>query len=95
MTEPTHEIRLTDEESAAIQKALLSYLRELRGEIADTDNPAYKRELREERATLESAIAKLGGPGDGSSATEGAAVSAEPGGDVIVMMRVFGLRWTT
>ena len=93
MTEPTHEITLTDDESAAIHKALLSYLRDLRGEIADTDNPAYKRELREERATLESAIAKLSDPsGDGSQAP--AAVD-ESLADRIVVMRVFGLRWTT
>jgi hypothetical protein len=85
-----HEITLTDEESAAIEKALRSYLRELRGEIADTDNPVYKRELREERATLESAIAKLGGPSDSGTA------SGAPGeASRVVVMRVFGLRWST
>jgi hypothetical protein len=85
-----HDITLTDEESAAIEKALRSYLRELRGEIADTDNPAYKRELREERATLESAIAKLSVPE--STAT---AAAAEAGAQRVVVMRVFGLRWST
>jgi hypothetical protein len=91
MNEPTHEITLTDDESAAIQKALLSYLRDLRGEIADTDNPSYKRELREERTTLESAIAKLGGPGgDESPAAEVADPSRTTGNEVL---RVVVLRW--
>jgi hypothetical protein len=93
MNESTHEIVLTDDESAAIQKALLSYLRDLRGEIADTDNPAYKRELREERATLESAIAKLGGPSSGGIAPAGAGNDREVAD--IVVLRVVGLRWTT
>jgi hypothetical protein len=52
-------VSLTADESQVIRKALHSYLKELRGEIADTDNPQYKRELREERAQLESAVAKL------------------------------------
>lgn len=93
MNEPTHEITLTEDESASIQKALLSYLRDLRGEIADTDNPSYKRELREERASLESAIAKLGGPGpSGTAADEPVDQSGATG---IVVMRVVGLRWIT
>ena len=94
MTEPTHEITLTDDESAAIEKALLSYLRDLRGEIADTDNPAYKRELREERATLESAIAKLGGPSGGSQPAAAPGQPNEPDAEQIVVMRVFGMRWS-
>lgn len=92
MNEPAHEITLTEDESAAIQKALLSYLRELRGEIADTDNPSYKRELREERASLEAAIAKLGGPSSGGTASP--AVDP-PGATGIVVLRVVGLHWTT
>lgn len=52
-------VSLTPSESAVIRKALISYLKELRGEIVDTDNPQYKRELREERAELESAVEKL------------------------------------
>jgi hypothetical protein len=52
-------VSLTQSESAVIRKALMSYLKELRGEIVDTDNPQYKRELREERAELEAAVEKL------------------------------------
>lgn len=53
------EVSLTPEESAVVRKALRSYLSDLRAEIVDTDNPSYKRGLREERASLEAAVAKL------------------------------------
>ncbi len=53
------DVTLTGEESSAVAKALRTYLSDLRGEIADTDNPAFKRELRAEREALESAMAKL------------------------------------
>ncbi len=61
-------VSLTTQESQVIRKALGSYLKELRGEIADTDNPQYKRELREERELLESAVGKLDAVG-GTDAT--------------------------
>jgi hypothetical protein len=83
------DVQLTTDESAAVRKALRSYLRELRQEISDTDNAIYKRELREERASLESAVQKLdelsasGGPDDSASAT-----SAQP------VARVVQLWWT-
>lgn len=53
------EVSLTPEESAVVRKALRSYLSDLRAEIVDTDNPNYKRDLREERTSLEAAVAKL------------------------------------
>ena len=53
------EITLTADESAALQNALRVYSSDLRMEIVDTDNPAFKRDLRAEQATLKSAIAKL------------------------------------
>lgn len=53
------DVSLTTEESAVVRKALRSYLSDLRAEIVDTDNPAYKRELREERGALETAVDKL------------------------------------
>jgi hypothetical protein len=61
------EIELSRDESEAVQKALASYLSDLRMEIADTDNPQYKRELRDERTALERAIGKLDGSAAGSS----------------------------
>ena len=53
------DVELTPSESSALRKALQSYLSDLRMEITDTDNAAYRRELREERAALESVDQKL------------------------------------
>jgi hypothetical protein len=64
-------VALTAPESAAIRKALRTYLSDLRVEIVDTDNAQYKRELRDERELLESAIGKLDGGLDGGSAATG------------------------
>jgi hypothetical protein len=53
------EIELTAEESAALQQALRVYSSDLRMEIVGTDNPGFRQDLRDERTTLESVIAKL------------------------------------
>jgi hypothetical protein len=53
------EIELTTEESAALQQALRVYNSDLRMEIVGTDNPGFRQDLRAERTTLESVIAKL------------------------------------
>jgi len=61
---------LSTNESAAVQKALTSYLSDLRMEIADTDNAEYRRGLQAERTALEAALAKLdraAGPDDDDS----------------------------
>jgi hypothetical protein len=55
------DVSLSEEESIMVQRALRSYLSDLRMEIVDTDNPQYRRDLRDERAALESALAKLDG----------------------------------
>jgi hypothetical protein len=60
--------QLSPDESAAVHKALRSYLSELRMETANTDNAQYRRELRAERAALESALAKLDAAASGSPA---------------------------
>lgn len=73
------EIMLTAEESGAVQKALTSYGADLRMEIADTDNPVYRRELRAEREVLEAVIAKL----DAGARTSGL---RDAGGRVVVRM---------
>ncbi|MCC6437511.1 MAG: hypothetical protein IT196_20950 [Acidimicrobiales bacterium] len=57
----TVDVQLTAEESDAVQKALRTYCSDLRMEIVDTDNAGYKRDLKHERAVLESALAKLDG----------------------------------
>jgi hypothetical protein len=64
------DVSLTAEESAAVRNALRSYLSDLRAEIVDTDNPEFKRGLREERAALEGAMAKLDAAGSAAAAAE-------------------------
>jgi hypothetical protein len=53
------DVQLTVEESSALRQALQSYLSDLRMEITDTDNAAYRRDLKDERAALESVAKKL------------------------------------
>jgi hypothetical protein len=55
----TVDVSLTVEESAAVGRALRTYLSDLRAEIVDTDNPEFKRGLRAERDSLEAALSKL------------------------------------
>jgi hypothetical protein len=52
-------VSFTEEESSALRDALSSYCSDLRMEIADTDNPGYRRQLRHERELLESVLSKL------------------------------------
>jgi len=66
-------VTMTTEESSVVRKALRSYLSDLRAEIVDTDNSEYKRELREERAALESAVGKLDSAGDAAPSVPAAA----------------------
>src|SRR5688572_7011400 len=92
------DVELTAEESAALQAALRSYLSDLRVEIADTDNPEYKRTLRAEREALERALAKLDGPDHSSGApTAPGAASDTPAfgrGQSDGLIRVVRLWWT-
>lgn len=53
------DVSLTEEESAALQKALRTYLSDLGPEISNTDNPRFKAGLKHERTVLESALQKL------------------------------------
>lgn len=53
------EVELTVEESSALQQALRSYCSELGMEISETDNPQFRRGLRDERTKLESVMHKL------------------------------------
>lgn len=73
------DVQLTAEESDAMQKALRTYCSDLRMEIVDTDNAAYKRDLKEERAVLESALTKL----DHAAAH---AEERDPDGRVVIRM---------
>lgn len=54
--------RIPDEYTDVLREVLDAALRELRYEIADTDNSRYKRELREREVALRALIGPLGGP---------------------------------
>jgi hypothetical protein len=74
------DVELTLEESTVIQQALRTYCSDLRMEIVDTDNPAYRRELKGERSILEGVLAKL----DSAAANAvPAADGTSSGGDVL------------
>ena len=53
------QLHLDDHEAHLLREVLRSYLKELRGEIVDTDNAGYKRELRHERDALDAIAARL------------------------------------
>ena len=61
------EIELTAEESEALQQALRVYSSDLRMEIVGTDNASFRQDLRAERTTLDSVIAKLDAAAKSSS----------------------------
>jgi hypothetical protein len=73
------DIELSQQESAVIRQALDSYCSDLRMEIVDTDNPAFRRGLKEERALIEGVLAKL----DDAIATE---PDRSPEGHVMVRL---------
>lgn len=58
------EIRLTDEEVAALGDLLEAYFRELTGEISHTDNPRFRQRLREQRDVLRAVHERLKRAGD-------------------------------
>jgi hypothetical protein len=53
------QLHLEDHEAHLLREVLRSYLRELRGEIVDTDNVGYKRTLKHEREVLDGIAARL------------------------------------
>ena len=52
-------LELSDKDAQLLREVLASYLKELRGEILDTDNHEYKRVLKFEREQLDSIVARL------------------------------------
>lgn len=74
------DVALTEEESAALQKALHSYLSDLRSEIADTDNRQFRDGLKHEREVLEAVVAKLD------------AVHPKPTGNDVILVHLW---WTS
>jgi acetolactate synthase small subunit len=53
------EVLLEPEETATLIDALRTYSSDLRMEIVDTDNPAYKRPLKHQREVLDAIVEKL------------------------------------
>jgi hypothetical protein len=53
------QIDLTEREHRVLQKALESYLRELRGEIAHTDTRQVRDDLKEEEDALKQVLGRL------------------------------------
>jgi len=80
------DVALNEEESAALQTALHSYLADLRMEIAGTDDRNFRGELKTERAALESIVGKL------ESARGESQLRDDSGREVV---RVVSLWWTT
>ena len=53
------ELKLEEPEVDVLRETLDATLRDLKYEIADTDNPTYKRQLRKRETLLLSILAKL------------------------------------
>ncbi|MDO8391324.1 MAG: hypothetical protein Q7V57_12640 [Actinomycetota bacterium] len=53
------DLHLDESEAHLLREVLASYVKELRGEIIDTDNADYKRGLRAERDSLDAIAARL------------------------------------
>ena len=56
------ELQLTDQQAEVLREVLDGAFRDLRSEIAATDNAEFKRELREREAVLREILDLLGGP---------------------------------
>jgi hypothetical protein len=55
-------LELDDEQAALLREVLDHALRDLRYEIADTDNSRYRDALKEREAALRDLLSPLGGP---------------------------------
>lgn len=53
------QLDLTEREHQLLKSALESYLRELRGEIADTDAHDLRNQLKDEEKTLRGVLGRL------------------------------------
>ena len=78
------DLHLDADESAVLRKALTSYLSELRMEIVDTDNPGYRRDLRDERTLLEGIVERM---------SAAAATAATQNGSTETVVRI-SMIWT-
>jgi hypothetical protein len=62
------ELRLDDDQADLLREVLDLTLRDLSYEISDTDNPEYKRGLRDRRDSLRSVRELLGGADSAATA---------------------------
>ena len=56
------QLELTDDDAELLQEVLDSVVRDLRSEIADTDNRDYRRGLIARRDRLRALLDQVGGP---------------------------------
>jgi hypothetical protein len=54
------ELSLDEQDAQLLRDVLQTVISDLSPEIADTDNPSYRRELRSRRDALRALLAKLG-----------------------------------
>lgn len=55
-------LEIADDHAVVLREVLDLTLRDLRYELADTDNPEYKRRLRDRESVLRALLEPLGGP---------------------------------
>jgi hypothetical protein len=56
------QLELTDDDVQLRREVLTAEVSDLSPEIADTDNPSYRRELRARRDRLRALLQAMGGP---------------------------------
>ncbi len=56
------DVHLSDDQTVVLREVLDAALRDLRFEIADTDNSFFRERLRGREVTLRELLAPLGGP---------------------------------
>jgi hypothetical protein len=56
------QLELTDDDVQLLREVLTAEVSDLSPEIADTDNPSYRRELRARRDRLRALLQAMGGP---------------------------------
>jgi hypothetical protein len=62
------QLDLSDDDAGLLREILQSAVGDLSPEIADTDNPTYRRDLKERRERLRAMLSKLGAPPAGADA---------------------------
>jgi hypothetical protein len=61
------DLSLTEEDVQLLREVIESVISDMSPEIADTDNPEYRRTLRSRRDALRALLDKLGGTPAGST----------------------------